>query len=90
MSYDRYQAADTVSANSEQPYHNKGILVIGQGTAAVYPRTADYTSGVTGQANFGTSGDRIDVKGSSTGVFFPLNVAYVGTITAGTTVYRLH
>ena len=90
MSYDRYQTADLVGSSSDQPYNNKGLLITGQGVVPVFPRVADYTSGVTGQANFGTSGDQIDIKGTVQGVVFPLNVAYVGTIPGGTTVYRLH
>ena len=90
MSYDRYQVADPVTSNTDQPYHNKGLLITGAGVVPVFPRKADYTSGLTGQAVHGTSGDQIDIEGTVQGVVFPLNVAYVGTIPAGTTVYRLH
>ena len=89
MSYDRYQVADPVTSNTDQPYHNKGLLITGAGVVPVFPRKADYTSGLTTGA-MGTSGDQINVTGTAQGVVFPLNVAYVGTIPAGTTVYRLH
>ena len=90
MSCDRYQAADPVSANTDQPYNNKGVLVVGQGTAALYPRSADYSAGVTGQPAHGTSGGEIIIQGSSAGVVFPVTVFHVGAITTGTSVYRLH
>ena len=50
MSYDRYQVADPVTSNTDQPYHNKGLLITGEGVVPVFPRKADYTSGLTGQA----------------------------------------
>ena len=89
MSYDKYQLVEPVISNTDQPYRNKGLLITGTGTVPVFPRVADYTSGLTGQAVHGTSGDKINVTGTAQGVFFPINVAYVGTIPAGTTVYRL-
>ena len=56
MAYDRYQVFDLVTANSEQPYHNKGVMVLGTGVAEIFPRVADNNSGVAGNAAIGTSG----------------------------------
>ncbi len=90
MAYDRYQVFDQVTASTHQPYNNKGVMVVGEGEAEIFPRVADYTAGLSGHAVHGTCGDRVAITGTVQGTIFPGVVAYVGTVAAGTTVYRLH
>lgn len=90
MSYDRYQIMEEVGAN--RPVHApKGVMVVGNATGAtLHPfATPNYASGLTGYAVKGASGDGVQIDGSLTGTIFPVAVAYIGALEAGTKVYTL-
>ena len=88
MPYDGYQLSEPVSATTHV-HAPKGVMVVGAGTAVLHPYKApNYTSGLTGYAVAGASGDGITITGTVQGTIFPVAVSYVGAI-AGCTVHTL-
>ena len=80
---------EQVSANSHV-HAPKGVMVVGAAGATLHPfATPNYTSGLTGYAVKGASGDAVQITGSSSGVIFPVAVSYVGAVASGAKVYRL-
>lgn len=89
MSYDRYQNMTLVSANSHV-HAPKGVMIVGAAGATLHPfATPNYTSGLTGYAVKGASGDAVQITGSASGVIFPVAVSYVGAVASGASVYAL-
>ena len=89
MPYDGYQITDQLSATTHV-HAPKGVMVVGTGTAVLHPfKSPDYTSGLTGYAVAGASGDSITITGTAQGAIFPVAVSYVGAVAGGTTVYAL-
>jgi len=88
MSYDRYQLAEPVSADSHVNAM-KGVMVVGTGNTVLHPfQTPNYSSGLTGYAVAGASGAAMTVTGTAQGAVVPVAIAYVGAL-GGNTVYRL-